>query len=109
MGILKDLSRREFISTTAAATAAIALPGFARPAGAQEGNPVLDPDWKSAGIIATRNSPHAKLKSVPVQAVTIETGFWSNRRVTNVTSSIPSMQQELLDHGRMDNFLRLDG
>src|ERR1700677_1986848 len=110
MGNLKDLSRRKFISTTAAATAAIAmpgLPGFARQGVA--GGPVLDPDWSKAGIIATRNSPYAKLKSVPVQAVTIETGFWSKRRDTNVTSSIPSMRQELIDHGRMDNFLRLAG
>ena len=109
MGVLKDLSRRKFISTTAAATAAIAIPGFARQATGVAGAPVLDPDWSNAGIIATRNSPFAKLKSVPVQAVTIETGFWSKRRATNVASSIPSMRQELLDHGRMDNFLRLAG
>src|ERR1700722_685213 len=99
MGSLKDLSRREFISTAAVATAATALPGFARAAN------TLDPDWKDAGVIATRNSPYAKLKSVPVQAVTIETGFWSKRRIINVDSSIPSMRQELIDHGRMDNFL----
>ena len=85
------------------------LPGFARQATGAAGVGVLDPDWKNAGIIATRNSPYAKLKSVPVQAVTIETGFWSKRRETNVASSIPSMRQELLDHGRMDNFLRLAG
>ncbi len=109
MGNLKDLSRRKFISTTAAATAAIAMPGFARQATGAAGAPVLDPDWSNAGIIATRNSPYAKLKSVPVQAVTIETGFWSKRRQTNVASSIPSMRQELLEHGRMDNFLRLAG
>lgn len=112
MGNLNSLSRRKFISTTAAATAAIAmpgLPGFARQATGAAGVGVLDPDWKNAGIIATRNSPYAKLKSVPVQAVTIETGFWSKRRETNVASSIPSMRQELLDHGRMDNFLRLAG
>src|SRR5580698_2460760 len=107
MGVLRDLSRREFISSAAAATAATALPGFAR--AANTGSSTLDPDWKNAGVIATRNSPYAKLKSVPVQAVTIETGFWSKRRETNVTSSIPSMRQELLDHGRMDNFLRLAG
>jgi uncharacterized protein len=109
MGILRKTSRREFISTTAAATAAIALPGFARQATSAAGAPVLDRDWADAGIIATRNSPYAKLKSVPVQAVTIETGFWSKRRTTNVASSIPSMRQELLEHGRMDNFLRLAG
>ena len=61
------------------------------------------------GIINTRNSPYAKLKSVPVRAVTITPGFWLKRRQTNVDSSIPSMRQELLQHGRMDNFLRLEG
>src|ERR1700761_1791780 len=109
MDILRKTSRRQFISTTAAATAAIAIPGFARQTPGAAAAPVLDRDWADAGIIATRNSPYAKLKSVPVQAVTIETGFWSKRRTTNVTSSIPSMPQELLDHGRMDNFLRLAG
>jgi DUF1680 family protein len=107
MGVLRDLSRREFISTAAAATAATALPGFARAANTTSST--LDPDWKNAGVIATRNSLYAKLKSVPVQAVTIETGFWSKRRAINVESSIPSMRQQLLDHGRMDNFLRLEG
>ncbi len=109
MDILRKPTRRQFISSTAAATAAIALPGFARQTTGLAGTPRLDQHWADAGIIATRNSPYAKLKSVPVQAVTIETGFWSKRRATNVASSIPSMRQELLDHGRMDNFLRLAG
>jgi DUF1680 family protein len=105
MSTLKNLSRRQFMVTTAAAGAAVALPAFAR----QAGGAALDPDWGNAGVIATRHSPYAKLKSVPVQAVTIDSGFWSKRRATNVTASIPSMRQELLDHGRMDNFLRLAG
>jgi len=117
MDIPAKLSRRKFLSTTAVATAAIAIPGLnARIAQAGQAadaaaapKPTLDPDWKDAGIIATKNSPYAKLKSVPVQAVTIAPGYWSKRRTTNVESSIPSMRQELLDHGRMDNFLRLEG
>jgi DUF1680 family protein len=109
MSTLKNPSRRQFISTTAAAAAAIAMPGLARQTSGIAATPVLDPDWSNAGVIATRNSPYAKLKSVPVQAVTVETGFWSKRRTTNAASSIPSMRQELLDHGRMDNFLRLAG
>jgi uncharacterized protein len=96
-----SFTRRQFISTAAAATAVVALPTL--------GQSALDPDWANAGIIATRNSPYAKLKSVPVRAVTINPGFWSKRRQTNVESSIPSMRIELLEHGRMDNFLRLEG
>ena len=112
MNSQSSLTRRQFLSTAAAATAAAALPcgDFAFGQSSVPSNaPVLDPDWANAGIVATRNSPYAKLKSVPVQAVTITPGFWSKRRQTNVESSIPSMHQELVDHGRMDNFLRLEG
>ena len=49
------------------------------------------------------------MKPVPVRAVEIQEGFWSKRRVTNVDSSIPSMHDELVNHGRMDDFLRLEG
>src|SRR5579884_1612846 len=66
-------------------------------------------DGKKAGVLDLSNSPHARLKSVPVSAVTIREGFWSKRRQTNVESSIPSMHDELIAHGRMDNFLRLEG
>jgi len=34
-------------------------------------------------VIDWNNSPYAKLKTVPVRAVTIEDGFWSQRRKTN--------------------------
>jgi DUF1680 family protein len=65
--------------------------------------------WREAGVTDFNRSPHAKLKTVPVSAVVIQEGFWSKRRRTNVDSSIPSMHDELLAHGRMDNFLRLKG
>ncbi len=111
-----SFSRRQFISTAAAATVAAALPTVdlalgqsSTPGAAPAAAHGLDPEWASAGIIATRNSPYAKLKSVPVRAVTINPGFWSKRRQTNVDSSIPSMRLELLAHGRMENFLRLEG
>jgi uncharacterized protein len=64
---------------------------------------------KNKSVFDLSNSPHAKLKPVPVSAVVIREGFWSKRRATNVTSSIPSMHDELIEHGRMDNFLRLEG
>ena len=116
MNTNSSISRRQFISAAAAATVGATLPAIDIALG-QSSTPVaapaaphgLDPEWASAGIIATRNSPYAKLKSVPVRAVTITTGFWSKRRQTNVDSSIPSMRVELIEHGRMDNFLRLEG
>lgn len=66
-------------------------------------------DWKNSGVLDLSRSPYAKLKTVPVSAVTIRDGFWQKRRQTNVESSIPSMHDELIEHGRMDNFLRLEG
>src|SRR3981189_3460614 len=61
----------------------------------------LKSDWKNSGVIDLSNSPYAKLKTVPVRAVVIEDGFWSQRRRTNLLASIPSMHDELLEHGRM--------
>jgi DUF1680 family protein len=65
--------------------------------------------WQAAGIADFSRSPFAKLKPVPVKAVTFEEGFWSKRWTTNVRSSIPTMHDQLIAHGRMDNFLRLAG
>jgi DUF1680 family protein len=78
---------------------------------ADEPQPAAAPStsWKDAGVIDLTRSPFAKLKTVPVRAVTIQEGFWSKRRNTNVSSSIPTMHDELVAHGRMDNFLRLTG
>jgi DUF1680 family protein len=105
-----SLSRRTFLSLAGAAAAA-------RPLMAATGSWGLDqtaanaatPGWHDQGVLNLANSPYAKLRNVPVRAVTIEEGFWSKRRATNAASSIPSMHKELLDHGRMDNFLRLAG
>ena len=77
-----------------------------------QGTPTSNPqksDWHDAGVIDLSHSSYAKLKTIPVRAVVIEDGFWSKRRKTNLIASIPSMHDELLEHGRMDNFLRLKG
>src|SRR5215468_4816463 len=116
MRIPKRLSRRKFLSSVGCSTAATALarpvlsfahaqvlPGFFDTAA---GGAV---SWQDQGVINTASSPYAKLHSVPVRAVTIEEGFWSKRRTTNVDRSIPTMRVELEEHGRMDNFHRLVG
>lgn len=66
-------------------------------------------NWRSEGVIYTDHSPHVKLHSVPVRAVKIEDGFWAARMRINVERSIPSMLEELEQHGVVDNFLRLTG
>jgi len=110
-------SRRTFISSAAASIVPSAM-AFAQPKSVgllslladdpQEAK-LSKTDWRDAGVIDLSDSPYAKLKTVPVRAVVIQEGFWSQRRKTNLMASIPSMREELLEHGRMDNFLRLKG
>lgn len=110
------ISRRKFLAATAASVIPAALAN-ARPriSGALEFTPSAPlpghsaDSWRDAGVIDLTQSPFAKLRTVPVRCVQIEEGFWSKRRATNVVSSIPSMEDELLSHGRLTNFLRLEG
>jgi DUF1680 family protein len=119
--MLKDITRRQFVASaiSGAAISSLALakgaPGSAASAGTQAAAmaPVADQfpsgPWQDQGVLNLANSPHAKLHSVPVRAVTIETGFWAARREVNVTQSIPTMHDLEESHGRMDNFRRLVG
>ncbi|MGA8037041.1 MAG: beta-L-arabinofuranosidase domain-containing protein [Candidatus Acidiferrales bacterium] len=118
----RKISRRNFVSSAlSAGTAAILLPSgkllaeLAKPSRSgtllEEAAPkLLDrPSWQDQGIENLVRSPHAKLKNVPVRAVTIEDGFWGKRREINVDKSIPSMHDLLEANGRMENFRRLIG
>src|SRR5205807_9411279 len=116
MSSSKHVSRRRFLSTVASSSVAGVL---ARPSlSFANGRPLpgffdvgasASLAWRDQGVLNTANSPYAKLHSVPVRAVTIEEGFWSKRRKVNLERSIPTMRQELEQHGRMDNFRRLVG
>ena len=64
---------------------------------------------EAAGVIDLRRTPHAKLKTVPVGAVTIHDGFWSPRRKVNVERSIPTLLELLEQNGVVDNFRRVSG
>jgi len=72
---------------------------------AQTGNEA----WNTQGIINTSASPKAQLHSVPIRAVTMGDGFWSQRMRTNVEESIPTLLELLEEHGVVDNFRRLSG
>jgi hypothetical protein len=101
------VSRRNFLASAAAAgTLAHAAPSslLASLAADAPAQPSLQ-----SGVLDLSRSPYAKVKNIPIAAVEIGDGFWAKRRKTNVESSIPSMHDELLAHGRMDNFLRLQG
>src|SRR5579862_7595718 len=64
---------------------------------------------QSAGIVDVTRSPYAKMHTVPIRAVRMGDGFWAGRRAINVEKSIPTLLDELEQHGIVDNFLRLEG
>jgi DUF1680 family protein len=106
----RSLSRRTFLSLAGATAAARPLLAATASWAVPDGQGAsATPGWHDQGVLNLAHSPYAKLRNVPVRAVTIGDGFWAKRRTTNVASSIPSMHEELLEHGRMDNFLRLTG
>jgi hypothetical protein len=117
----REVSRRRFLSAAATTTAASLLmrpalsfalgnssPEAVASAGSGDAAAAVLP-WQDQGVLNLANSPYAKLHSIPVRAVTIEEGFWSKRRKTNVESSIPTMRVQLEQHGRMENYRRLVG
>jgi uncharacterized protein len=112
-------SRRKFVASAVSASAISMLPGARKllseftstPERSKQDQVALTttPPWHDQGILNLTKSPCAKLRCVPVHAITIQTGFWSPRRETNVTTSVPSMGKLLEVNGRMDNFRRLTG
>ncbi len=67
------------------------------------------PDWKQQGVIFLDSSPNARQHPVPVQAVHLGDGFWSQRRRAVTEHSLPSLLLLLEEHGVVDNFRRLAG
>ncbi len=113
-------SRRGFLSTLASSAAASCLAPLAFASGSSSlpaGKNIFQSgpgegsllSWQDQGVLNLAKSPYAKLHTVPVRAVTIGEGFWSKRRKINVERSIPTMREQLEQHGRMDNFRRLVG
>ena len=118
----KEISRRQFVTSAISSAAVTGLAGkgiiaSASPKAAkatpriQSAAPALldSPSWKDQGVENLAKSPFAKLRDVPVRAVTIQSGFWAARREINVAKSIPSMHDLLEANGRMNNFRRLTG
>ncbi len=122
----KGISRRQFVASAVSTAAITSMPAHRLFAGVANGAPPRtepartdstggkDPNWKDRnwqdqGIENLTESPHAKLRDIPVRAVTIHSGFWAQRREINVTKSIPTMHDLLEANGRMNNFRRLVG
>ena len=114
----RNISRRQFVASAVSVAAVSSLPVRRAFAGnvadektVSHANVALTdaPGWKDQGIENLAKSPHAKLRDIPVRAVTITGGFWGQRREINATKSIPTMHDLLEVNGRMNNFRRLLG
>src|SRR5260370_21997798 len=88
--IFSSLSRRELFANGGGAGPSM------QETAQREIPPLVDsPGWKEQGVENLTKSRYAKLRNVPVRAVTIKTGFWGRRRETNVSKSIPTMHDLL--------------
>src|SRR6202451_1282039 len=99
----KTISRRQFVASAISVAAVSSLPtrrAFAEVTGDAGATPqtaatLTDaPGWKDEGVENLAKSPHAKLRDVPVRAVTITSGFWAQRREINVTRSISTIDRK---------------
>jgi DUF1680 family protein len=104
-------TRRTFTSTVGSFVAAafmtprIKALGFAA---ADPPRPREQASHQSVYAVDFTHSPHAKFRSVPLNAVTVDSGFWSSRIAANQNSGITEVYQQEMQNGRLFNFQRLD-
>jgi DUF1680 family protein len=60
-------------------------------------------------VVDTSHSPHARLRPVPLAAVTFTDAFWAPRRRINREVTLPAQYRLLGETGRIDNFRRVAG
>ena len=56
------------------------------------------------GAVDTTTSPHARLRGVAMNGVTLEDGFWSRRRAMNRNQALAHGHRKLVDVGALHNF-----
>lgn len=64
---------------------------------------------RRAPVVDTSRSSHARLRPLGVADVRIEDQFWTPRRETNRTVTLPSQLAQCEETGRLDNFRRAAG
>jgi DUF1680 family protein len=62
-----------------------------------------------SAVVDTTKSAHARLRPVPVGAVTVQDEFWAPRMRRNQVATLPSQYRQLVKTGRLDNLLRVAG
>ena len=70
---------------------------------------LLDPKQGQAMAVDTTHSPHARLRPLALEAVSLADDFWEPRRRINREVTLPSQYRHLEETGRLDNFRRASG
>lgn len=65
--------------------------------------------WRSQAIVHVDGSAVARMRGVPVSAVKLGPGFWTERRRVVTEVSVPTLYNEFEERGIFDNFRRLAG
>jgi len=60
-------------------------------------------------VVDTSAAAHARLKPVPLTAVTLDDAFWAPRRDRLYRATLPTQFQLIEETGRLDNFRRVSG
>jgi len=60
-------------------------------------------------VVDTSQSPHASLRPVAIDAITLDDAFWAPRMRVNRELTLPSQLELLWDTGRIDNLRRAAG
>src|SRR5437879_12036537 len=104
----QEISRRQFVSSAFSTAVISCLPAqlLNSAIAAQEGasseatSSAITPAWKDQGVENLTKSPYAKLRNIPVRAVTIREGLWSPRRKIHGTRRMPTVNAPLATDGR---------
>ena len=62
-----------------------------------------------AHVVDTSRSPHVRLRSVPLESVTVRDAFWAPRRRVNAQRTLPSQFRHLESTRTIDNMRRAAG
>jgi len=64
---------------------------------------------RRAQVVDTTESPHAKIRPVPIEAVKLEDGFWAPRQRVLRERTLPTQYRLCEETGRISNFRRAAG
>jgi DUF1680 family protein len=64
---------------------------------------------ESSSVVNTTDSPHTRLRPLPLSDVKLSDGFWEPRRKINREVTLPSQFEHIEKTGRLDNFRRAAG